>query len=172
MGCFLFFVWGDLNGLVVNDSPVGCQSQPWPSPQARANPFFSAKKERSKKLRSFFYPSRRLGISSPREAWCISSALRAVSHHAPACISCGLMIYNASHWWYTATSCGWYTRLRRDWDARLRKFLNCFAKYDIILSKSVIVWLKTTSIQTALMKQPKKISKSLRSYLTNVDCEL
>ena len=36
--------------------------------------------------RSFFYPIRRIGISSPREVRCISSALRAVSHHAPACI--------------------------------------------------------------------------------------
>ena len=34
----------------------------------------------------FFYPSRRLSISSPHEVWWISSALWAVSHHAPACI--------------------------------------------------------------------------------------
>ena len=34
----------------------------------------------------FFYPSRRLGISSPHEAWWISSALWAVYHHASACI--------------------------------------------------------------------------------------
>ena len=53
----------------------------------------------------FFYPSRRLGISSPHEVWWISSALWAVYHHAMACILCGLMIYNAPHWWYTATSC-------------------------------------------------------------------
>ena len=33
------------------------------------------------------------------------------------------MIYNAPHWWYTATGCGWYTRLRRDWDATMRKTL-------------------------------------------------
>ena len=37
-------------------------------------------------LSEFFYPSRRLGISSPREVRCISSARRAVSHHASACI--------------------------------------------------------------------------------------
>ena len=34
----------------------------------------------------FFYPSRRLGISSPHEVWWISSALWAVYHHASACI--------------------------------------------------------------------------------------
>ena len=31
----------------------------------------------------------------------IISPVGAVSHHAPACISCGLMIYNTSCWWYT-----------------------------------------------------------------------
>ena len=34
----------------------------------------------------FFYPSRRLSISSPHEVWWISSALWAVYHHASACI--------------------------------------------------------------------------------------
>ena len=34
----------------------------------------------------FFYPSRRLGISSPHEVWWISSALWAVYHHASTCI--------------------------------------------------------------------------------------
>ena len=37
-------------------------------------------------LQYFFYPSRRLGISSPHEVWWISSALWAVYHHASACI--------------------------------------------------------------------------------------
>ena len=46
------------------------------------------KKELLSTKSSFFvYPSRRLGISSPHNVRCISSALRAVSHHAPACIS-------------------------------------------------------------------------------------
>ena len=44
------------------------------------------KKFRKRMLSEFFYPSRRLGISSPREVRCISSALRAVYHHASACI--------------------------------------------------------------------------------------
>ena len=34
----------------------------------------------------FFYPSRRLRISSPHIVWCISSAHWAVYHHALACI--------------------------------------------------------------------------------------
>ena len=50
---------------------------------------------------AFSYPSRRLGISSPHKARCISSALRAVCHHVSACIylrldeiqHCVLMIY-------------------------------------------------------------------------------
>ena len=46
--------------------------------------------------------------------------------------TCGLMICNASHWWYTATSCGWYTRLRRDWDGQCEKLLNFLEKYGII----------------------------------------
>ena len=40
----------------------------------------------------FVYPSRRLGILSDGVG--ISSALRAVSHHALACINRDLMIYN------------------------------------------------------------------------------
>ena len=32
----------DSNGSVVNDLPVAGQSRPWPSPQARTNPFLSA----------------------------------------------------------------------------------------------------------------------------------
>ena len=41
----------------------------------------------STKSSLFVYPSRRLGISSTHEVRRISSALWAVSHHAPACIS-------------------------------------------------------------------------------------
>ena len=64
----------------------------------------------------FFYPSRRLGISSPHEVWWISSALWAVYHHASACIFLrlddilarkrdilvfGRMICNSlRNWWY------------------------------------------------------------------------
>ena len=57
-------------------------------------------------LSEFFYPSRRLGISSPREVRCISSALRAVSHHASACILLRLNeIQSVPLWWYTSP-CG------------------------------------------------------------------
>ena len=49
----------------------------------------------------FFYPSRRLGISSPREAWCISSAsLGLYLITRQRVFSCGLMIYNTLCWWY------------------------------------------------------------------------
>ena len=34
-----------------------------------------------------------------------------ISSRASVHLACGLMIYNAPHWWYAATSCGWYTRL-------------------------------------------------------------
>ena len=51
-----------------------------------SNPGVASKKFRKRMLSEFFYPSRRLGISSPREVRCISSALRAVYHHASACI--------------------------------------------------------------------------------------
>ena len=51
-----------------------------------SNPSSAAKKFDKFRLVEFFYPSRRLGISSPHKVRCISSALRAVSHHALACI--------------------------------------------------------------------------------------
>ena len=48
--------------------------------------------------RGFFYPSRRLGISSPREVRCISSApLGLYLITRQRAFPCGLMIYNASH---------------------------------------------------------------------------
>ena len=68
----------------------------------------------------FVYPSLRLGISSPREVRCISSApsgLYIITRQRAS--PCGLMIYNTSCWWYTATSCGWYTRLRLDLFAKV-----------------------------------------------------
>ena len=54
----------------------------------------------------FFYPNRRFGISSRFSVHLISS-FGAVYHHGIAVhtLSCGLMIYNALHWWYSATSC-------------------------------------------------------------------
>ena len=63
----------------------------------------------------------RIFLSKP-QAWHIISPCGAGYHHGNAvylitrqrAFSCGLMIYNAPHWWYTATSCGWYARLRRD----------------------------------------------------------
>ena len=65
-----------------------------------SNLSFSAKKFDKFRLVEFFYPIRRLGISSPREAWCISSrAARrpCISSRASVHLTCGLMIYNASH---------------------------------------------------------------------------
>ena len=36
-------------------------------------------------------------------------------YHQPEAVSAfAMMIYNAPHWWYTATICGWYTRLYLD----------------------------------------------------------
>ena len=76
------------------------------------------------KKRTFVYQKFSFCLSKP-QAWHIitarsvvhitKGALRpCISPRASVRLSCGLMIYNASHWWYTATSCGWYTRLRRD----------------------------------------------------------
>ena len=84
-------------------------------------------------LSEFFYPSRRLGISSRASVYIIAEG---VSHHALACIhlrlddiQCfALMICNSLRNW-------WYTRLRRDlarMDAKGRgwiqaaKFLSLF----------------------------------------------
>ena len=74
-----------------------------------SEPFCPCQKIRCESI-GFFYPSRRpkprLGISSPHNVRCISSApYGAVSHHALACIFLRLddiqhfvlMIYNASH---------------------------------------------------------------------------
>ena len=77
----------------------------------------------------FVYPSRRLGISSPREARCISSraVCALVSHHAPACISLQLddipqQVADDIH------------ALRRDWDASRCKALElpCKILYNTI----------------------------------------
>ena len=65
-----------------------------------SNPTFSARKKQVARL-AFFYPSRRLGISSPHEVRCISSrAARrpCISSRASVHFPCDLMIYNASHW--------------------------------------------------------------------------
>ena len=94
----------------------------------------------------FVYPSRRLGISSPHDVRCISSRAHCalVSHHATACIYLrlddiqpyGLMIYrNKLRMIYTPYGVIWM----RD----CGKYLKCFAKYDIIPLKGVILWLKT-----------------------------
>ena len=58
----------------------------------------------------FFYSNRRFGISSRFSVHIISS-FGAVYHHGIAVhtLSCGLMIYKTSFWWYTAINCGWYT---------------------------------------------------------------
>ena len=50
------------------------------------SPFTKNTAEKDRFSTVFFYPSRRLGISSPHEVWWISSALWAVYHHASACI--------------------------------------------------------------------------------------
>ena len=73
---------------------------------AGSSPAGGAKKKDRFLKRSFFYPSHRLGISSPRKVRCISSKrqnqsafLHLITHQRA--FFCGLMIYNASHWWYT-----------------------------------------------------------------------
>ena len=76
------------------------------------------------KLQSFFYPNRRFGISSRFSVHLISS-FGSVYHHGIAVhtLSCGLMIYNAPHWWYTRPKAR-YTRFRTDDIHFLRKWLN------------------------------------------------
>ena len=99
----------------------------------------------STKSSLFVYPSRRLGISLTHEVRRISSrAVALVSHHAPACIYLRLddiqrqavddipqQVADDIHAFGVigTRDCG--------------KLLNYLAKYDIIFSKGVIVWLKT-----------------------------
>ena len=142
-----------------NGRHAGLRNQ-WATVQVRV--LSPAPKNPHSKECGFFYPSRRLGISSPREVRCISS--RAASR---PCISSRASVHLPAAWWYTRKKrdilsllCGWYTMLRID-DIPQQvaddihafgvigmrdcgKLLNYFAKYDIILSKGVIVWLKTT----------------------------
>ena len=71
----------------VPERPKGADCKSVVSDFGGPNPPAPTKKFDKFRLVEFFYPSRRLGISSPREAWCISSApFGAVSHHALACI--------------------------------------------------------------------------------------
>ena len=91
-------------GLRPTDAPLFEQARPL---RYYALRFATSLGERTKKVVSigydFFYPSRRLGISSPHKVQRISSALWAVYHHASACISLRLddmplfewMIYKA-----------------------------------------------------------------------------
>ena len=78
-----------------------------------------------------FYPSRKAWYIITTES-CISSAplgLYLITRQRAS--SCGLMIYNATHWWYAATSCGWYAKLRFD---DIQRFaLIALQNYDIIL---------------------------------------
>ena len=80
----------------------------------------------------FFYPSRRLSISSAHEVRCISSAplgLYITTHrHA---LSCGLMRYN--------TLCWWYTMLRIDDMQRHKPLILAFYS-DIISVKVWRIW--------------------------------
>ncbi len=70
------------------DAPLSEQAR---SLRYYALTFATSLGDRTKKVVSigydFFYPSRRLGISSPHKVRRISSALWAVYHHASACIS-------------------------------------------------------------------------------------
>ena len=68
----------------------------------------------STKSSLFVYPSRRLAISSPHEERRISSALWAVSHHAPACISLRLDDIQCFALMIYATMSQFHTRLRLD----------------------------------------------------------
>ena len=73
--------------------------------------FFGRTSQRKKQSKDCFFlwllSKPRLGISSPREAWCISSrALCAlVSHHAKRAFPCGLMIYRNKLRMIYNTSC-------------------------------------------------------------------
>ena len=105
------------------------------------------KKELLSTKSSFFvYPSRRLGISSPREAWCISSRARCalVYHHAPACIC--LRLDEIQHFVLMICNSSGIDDIHAFGVIEARgceKLLNYLTKYDIIPSKGVIVWLKT-----------------------------
>ena len=93
----------------------------------------------------FSYPSRRLGISSPREVRCISSAplgLYLITRQRASCLRLDdiqhfvLMICNS----YGIDDIHAFGVI----EARgCEKLLYYLTKYDIILSKGVIVWIKT-----------------------------
>ena len=81
----------------------------------------------------FFYPSRRLGISSPHEVWWISSALWAVYHHASACIF--LRLDDIQNFVLMICNSFGIDDIHAFGVIRIReceKLLNCYAKYDII----------------------------------------
>ena len=90
---------------------------------------------RTKKEVTFVYQKLLLFLSKPQGWYIIAarSAVHIIKVGKPTlylitrqrAFSCGLMRYNASHWWYAATSCGWYTRLRLDYRQ----------KYDIMFLK-------------------------------------
>ena len=105
----------------MNDSLNGCQSRRRPKRVERCDrfPYGSPKNTAEEIIFSavFFYPNRRFGISSRFSVYLISP-LGWISSLVRVYLSCGLMIYNATHWWYTATSCGFHTWLRHDLDAK------------------------------------------------------
>ena len=70
---------------------------------AGSSPVIRSKKSKSSDL-DFFIQADRLGISSPHEVWWIPSALRAVYHHALACIQLRLDDIPLFEWMICKTS--------------------------------------------------------------------
>ena len=109
------------------------------------NPAIPAKKSENLGL-GFFYPSRRLGISSAARRYIIKGGNAAlVYHHAIACIflrlddiQCfALMICNS----YGIDDIHAFGVIGM---RECERLLNCFVKYDIISLKGVTLWQKTT----------------------------
>ena len=82
-------------GAVVNDSPGDCQSRGKALPAGKGVLLPLPKNPHSKEC-GFFYPSRRLGISSRRSRGYHQPLWDCISSRASVHLSCGLMIYNTS----------------------------------------------------------------------------
>ena len=139
--CQLALRWGNFNRLTAyGESYIKRPSDTGSIPVGSTN-----------KKRTFVYRQMFSFCLSKPQAWhiittqsCISSrsACRpCISSRASVHFTCGLMIYNAPHWWY-AIPCGiddihaFGVIETREWE----RLLNCFVKYDIIPLKGVTLW--------------------------------
>ena len=68
-------------------------------PRVGSSPTTGTKNRLNLRVQPIFYPSRSFLITTPKGVYIIKvGKADLVSHHASACISCGLMRYNALRW--------------------------------------------------------------------------